>query len=121
MEDSVEGELRHDDVGGDAGGVEEEKLLSEPALLGLLRPVLDVLEIPVVDVHAQPVDGQPGTAVHDPAAPGTDVEDLAWPALDSEGVGFEEAPVVDGEVPVAVRAVVSSRPRAPQGDSQHPG
>jgi hypothetical protein len=113
---AVEGQFGDDDVGRDAGQVEQQPLYAEAARTGLGQPVLDVVEIAVVHVDAPVADGQPGAAVEHAAAPSADLGDLPRPPEGTQAAGVEGAAVVDGKVPVTVRTVCPGGPRSAQRD-----
>src|SRR6266542_2945968 len=83
-------QLADDHVGGDAGQVERQPLDPEPALLGLGQVVLDLVEVPVVQVDPAALDGQPGAAVH-PTAPLPGREHRSRPAERADVVRVEPA------------------------------
>src|SRR5579862_7852268 len=74
-----------------------------------------------MDVGPAAVDLQPGSAVENAGAPAADLEDLARPADVTQRLRVESPAVVDGEVPVAVRAVRAFSPRTAQRDCLHAG
>src|SRR5690606_15139148 len=111
----VAGEFGEEQVAGDTGEVEHQRLPVEPAGPRLGDLPVDGVRVPVVHVDAAAVDGDPGAAVGHPASPGAEFADLAGPAEGAQVVGAEHAPVVDGEVPVAVRAGGALRPGAARG------
>jgi len=82
--------------------VEHQRLDGEPALAGRGYLPVDDVQVAVVNVGAAAVDLQPGPAVEHAAAPAADLEDLTGPAGIAQRLRVEVAPVVDGEVPVAV-------------------
>jgi hypothetical protein len=99
--------------------VEHQPLDAEAARPRLRQLVLDVVEVAVVDVDLAPVDLQPGAAVEHPAAPAADLGHLPGPAQRAQVAGGEGAPVIDGEVPVAVRPVLPGGPGPAEGDRPH--
>lgn len=112
----VDREFGDEQVRRDARQVEHQGLDAEAAPLRFRQLVCDDVQIAVVDVHTPPVDRQPGAAVEDAAAPRADLGDLALPAERPEVVRVEGAPVVDRQVPVAVRAFGALGAGAAQGD-----
>src|SRR6266511_2033450 len=113
-------QLADDHVGGDAGQVERQPIDPEPALLGLGQVVLNLVEVPVVQVDPAALDGQPGAAVH-PTAPLPGREHRSRPAERADVVRVEPAAVEQPEVPVAVGPVLALSAGAAQGDREHAG
>jgi len=109
---AVLGQFGDHDVGRDAGQVEHQGLDAEASLDRLGDPVLDVVQVTVVDVDLAVLHPEPGAAVEHPAAPAADREDLAGPAQGAQVVGVEMGAVVQGEIPVAVWPVGSGGPGA---------
>ena len=118
-EDLVESQLRHHHVGGDPCHVEEQQFLVEASVLGFSAPVLHLGEVAIVHVYPSALKVQPAPAVHDTSAPTADFADRAIPALGSEIVGLKARSVVDGEIPVAVGAVLTQRPGSAQRNCLH--
>jgi hypothetical protein len=88
---------------------------------GFGQVMLHVVKVAVVDIGGAAVDVQPGAAVEDAPAPASDLGDLAWPAEGPDAAWRESTAVVHGEIPVAVRAVVSSGARAAEGNGLNAG
>jgi hypothetical protein len=107
-----------DQVGRDTGEVEHQRLDAELSLPRRGEFAVDRVQVAVMDVGAAPVDLQPRPSVED-AAPATDLRYLAGPAEVAQRLGVEVTPVVDAEVPVAVRPVRPLGPRPAERDRLH--
>ena len=77
----------------------------KPSLDGLLGPVLDDIEISIVNVEMTPVEIEYGTPIHG-VAPFEWTEHMPGPSQFFEWTNINVTSVVDGEIPVAVSAKV---------------
>jgi hypothetical protein len=81
----------------------------ETALAGLPGPVFNDVEIAIMDVEVSPVEIKDCSAVHH-LAPLEGTKYLTWPTEILERSRVDLSSVVDGEIPVAVWAEVSTSP-----------
>jgi hypothetical protein len=102
---SIHREFGDYQVAGDTSEVEHEGLDVKAALLGLGQFMFDNVKIPVVDIDPTALYFKPRSAVKDTATPATYFRDSSFPAKGPQVRGIETLPVVQGEVPVAVRPV----------------
>ena len=104
MEYPVQRQLGGHDVGGDSGQVRQQPLDAEPSLLRFGDAVLNIVEVPVVDINTAVARAQPGTAVEYSAAPPANRKDLPGPAQRAEAGRIKAgAAVIHREIPVTIR------------------
>ena len=106
-------------IAGDTRQMEHQGLDAKPAMLGLCQFVFDNVKIPVVDIDPTALDFKPGSAVEYTATPAADFGDSSVPAKGPQVRGIETIPVVQGEVPVAVRPVGAGCSRPSQRHREH--
>src|SRR4051794_25193534 len=98
--------------------MEAEDVDFEPALVRFGGPVLDHVEVAVVNVEVSAIEIKHRPAVHD-LSPVKRSIDVSVPAELFEGRDVDAASIVDGEVPVAVRTVVAASARAAKVHRNH--
>lgn len=118
---AVDGEFGDYQIAGDSRQMEEERLNVEPSLLRLGQLMLNDVEVAIVDVNASTMDVQPCPAVEDPTTPAANLGHHSLPAKFPQVVRIETLPIVQCEVPVAVRTVCASGPGSPEGYRKYPG
>src|ERR1700722_10897669 len=108
-------QLAREHVRRDAGQVEPQDVNLEPAFVRFICPMLDGVEVAIGEVEVPPVEVEYSSSVHD-LTPLEGAKHVTRPTQLLEWAGIDLAPVVDGEVPVAVRAEVPPSPRAAKAD-----
>jgi len=106
--------LPHQHIGRNSSHVEKQQLFFEPSYRRLVAPLLDLVEISIVNVDSSAIDVQPRTPVHDATSPPTNLRHDTIPASTAQIFWLKPASVVDRKIPITIRGVAAQGTRATQ-------